>query len=1076
MNQKEATKSIVTLFLILLLLPYSVNAEIIENRTSGTLRRYDTETKTGVLSLTQSKYMLDEYGNWVDWNNIISSQWTNDPEEGIIEYTKINNYSFSLQFLARRISDGEIFTIAQVKTAYPQVTTSEFLQVGEYGHKHYINISDIPEEVLADYDMILRLRDHQGLNWSDVRRKGSTLIIKEELELRFKDLLDNRFTLTPENKTFWRIGNISANAKDHVVSLDPVLALITGSGLEVDVHADRVGGGNMPAYKFSGLDAIGGGQVINNATFTFDVHATFGGGFTSLAQINRLDQGSFQNWTEQECKDAGGTFIIDMDSNTSINRTESWVPAIFGVGQHGINAGEAVDTEYQAGNNNVSFIFNIDGSSNDYLGCGQTGEGLVLSVSGANGVKITDSTLANGRPKPELNITFSAAPVVGEILQVNITAPLPDINTTNTTIVIQYLPNSSIGFANTTAVVQNTTDNFQIRELNKSTIENNTVNSIEVNITQDGVYTVFIDIWNNASNALQAFSLNQTLRRDTTPPVPIDVTSPINSTLVAPVWFNLTAVDATSGIGSCWYSLDGGSNVSLTNSTGNWNSLVFPGVGSHNVEFFCNDTAGNINASVPVVFFTVPLEISLQAPGNEALLFGLPVDHIYNVTCSPGCANSSLLINNQTVLLDTSVTSGVNNTLSLTHNNTGVFNWTVEVCTTDGNCLNATNGEFNYTIIPANFSIQLFYEFNETNIDSVLEVRIRDPNSFALLQAVNTDSNGIATVNLTLGQVVIEAGFLSGSTLLNRRIFKTLVITDDFDPLDDNLALINGTGFGSINMFLPAPDNDVLLQTFILNDVTTNSDFSPANETILRIRKVINGTDVIMHQDFFDVESKLPAFLLADNKYKLTIESVAGGVRDLGFKVPSISGDEIILDVETEGVDRSVWVDTKDTATGSCTFNNVTLLLTCTFVDTAGKLTHSTLSVWKYAPLNYTLIHNNTITGSNNVHTFTLPDNSTEYFFALTVGSSPDDLVLSSGYLLGLGFESPFGMTGLISSGFFIGGAGLIGSFNPTASVVFVVIGFIVLIMFKVLSVTSIGTVTSLAIMASYIAWRLRKK
>ncbi|MBW6461429.1 MAG: hypothetical protein K0B07_00045 [DPANN group archaeon] len=84
----------------------------------------------------------------------------------------------------------------------------------------------------------------------------------------------------------------------------------------------------------------------------------------------------------------------------------------------------------------------------------------------------------------------------------------------------------------------------------------------------------------------------------------ITVHSPQNKSYGADsVWANLTLNKAGSW---CGYSLDGRLNVTMSNTSGNWNSLV-EGLSelTHNITFSCNDTLGNMNTSEVIVYFTV---------------------------------------------------------------------------------------------------------------------------------------------------------------------------------------------------------------------------------------------------------------------------------------------------------------------------------------------------------------------------------------------------------------------------------------------------------------------------------------
>ncbi|MEE8167760.1 MAG: Ig-like domain-containing protein [Candidatus Hydrothermarchaeales archaeon] len=87
---------------------------------------------------------------------------------------------------------------------------------------------------------------------------------------------------------------------------------------------------------------------------------------------------------------------------------------------------------------------------------------------------------------------------------------------------------------------------------------------------------------------------------DTRPKITIQ--NPINQSYTASsVWFNVTTDLEASW---CGYSLDGASNVSMTNSSGNWNNQAIVSNGKHNVKYYCNGTGGGMNASAPLTYFT----------------------------------------------------------------------------------------------------------------------------------------------------------------------------------------------------------------------------------------------------------------------------------------------------------------------------------------------------------------------------------------------------------------------------------------------------------------------------------------
>lgn len=111
---------------------------------------------------------------------------------------------------------------------------------------------------------------------------------------------------------------------------------------------------------------------------------------------------------------------------------------------------------------------------------------------------------------------------------------------------------------------------------------------------------------------------------DTTPPN-ITISSPLNTTYnSASQWFNLTASEALS---SAWFSLDGTANKTMTNSSGNWNyqnTSITEGI--HNIRFFANDTAGNLNNSLNnIIYFTIDTL-------SPSITIASPTNTTYNIT------------------------------------------------------------------------------------------------------------------------------------------------------------------------------------------------------------------------------------------------------------------------------------------------------------------------------------------------------------------------------------------------------------------------------------------------------------
>lgn len=146
------------------------------------------------------------------------------------------------------------------------------------------------------------------------------------------------------------------------------------------------------------------------------------------------------------------------------------------------------------------------------------------------------------------------------------------------------------------------------------TYSNGWYNSSSIYLTglSEGNHTIKIYANDSAHNL--ALNNSYVIWIDDTIP---DITknSPENATYsTASIIFNITATD-NSYINSCVYSLDGSSNVSLTNSAGNyWTKTSSVSENNHNVTFYCNDSANNFDSSTE--YFVVDLPVTTESSGS----------------------------------------------------------------------------------------------------------------------------------------------------------------------------------------------------------------------------------------------------------------------------------------------------------------------------------------------------------------------------------------------------------------------------------------------------------------------------
>jgi len=140
-----------------------------------------------------------------------------------------------------------------------------------------------------------------------------------------------------------------------------------------------------------------------------------------------------------------------------------------------------------------------------------------------------------------------------------------------------------------------------------------------------------VDLYNDGSGMTYVY-----FPADTTPPNVINNT-PLNQTYgTANINFNVTATDSSNTVSSCLYTLNGGTdNYTMTNVTADeWthtNSTMF--VGSHRVNFYCNDSYNNWNMTESVDFnIETSTTITLITPIDYFNTSSVVDDFNFNIT------------------------------------------------------------------------------------------------------------------------------------------------------------------------------------------------------------------------------------------------------------------------------------------------------------------------------------------------------------------------------------------------------------------------------------------------------------
>jgi len=312
-----------------------------------------------------------------------------------------------------------------------------------------------------------------------------------------------------------------------------------------------------------------------------------------------------------------------------------------------------------------------------------------------------------------------------------------------------------------------------------------------------------ITVWANDS----AGNSNSTIvywTRDTLLPT-LSISHPINKTYGAKwIWANVTL----DTLGSwCGVSLNGTANQSLSNSTGNWNlNPTVPAEGANWVQFFCNDTAGNMNVTSPVFFTvdTVPPSVNVTSPLNNSAVHGTQ-----NITIFVSDAN----LNSSTLFIN-----GSDPSLSAAPSCVGTINAT---CQFPVNTTNYTDGAYvvnasaNDTANNTGVSAPMFYTFDNT-LPSVL-----------IVSPVNTTYNVSIPLNFVANDTSISwCGYSldrSSNTTLPGCTNTTLDVTNG----GHNITLFANDSAGNMN------SSDTLYFSFdntipVISNISVNTTNSTA--------------------------------------------------------------------------------------------------------------------------------------------------------------------------------------------------------------------------------------------------------
>lgn len=486
-----------------------------------------------------------------------------------------------------------------------------------------------------------------------------------------------------------------------------------------------------------------------------------------------------------------------------------------------------------------------------------------------------------------------------------------------------------------------------------------------------------INVWANDSGGVWA-SATAYFTVDTTPPT-ITITLPGNTSYLSPlsVGLNTSADEATD----TWiYSLNGGGN-----NTYSPNTTITASIGSNNIVVWANDTAGNW-ATATAYFTTDNVTVINIGPVNDSTQSAATIGFIYFPNSSQYTwANASFYLDGSRVAGNSTALNNVaNNTINYTFAATGNFTWYVEACTAEAGCV--TSPIWDIEVSDGNVNIRVFDEATLALANDSAYVALLDPGNYQALYSGNA-TNGTITFQALARDYVLRAGHEDTPTYPYRRVRP---ITVAFD--------VNGNYTGDV--YTPPLSSTVVLDNLVLNDLT--GDFPPST-TLLRVKRYINSSAAVMHAEYFDIENKVPVYLIVDARYQITLLT-ATEERIHGWFIPESSGDVTIA------------VSARNYTLGQSIFDLVNWTISegsiiINFNDGSGGPTSVTVRMWNETDSNGTLLFTGSSTAASSSFSYDPPENmSIKINIDASTGIGPYNTTFVYDYFVGVDVRVSVGL------------------------------------------------------------------
>jgi len=309
-------------------------------------------------------YAQDNNGKWINASDVFYI--TKNGDDITFHYNGKDEY-YNITFEAGVIYNGNYHSFNNVMQSHPEMSISFPTEKHQTYWKYAVNISNISADIQPNIDFItLTYKEHYGFSLNDLKGAKKRFVVKK-MGLYFDDLL-NKYTVDLDltNRRIL-IGNITNNIENGNLYLDPTVKLQEANteNLEdvgtIKQQDIQYGSNSILGLAHDGTDAYRmiyikfnissiGGPVTNAMLYLKDNGLEAG---VENITIYELDN---QTWNEDDIwwnQSNMSSDIGSLISKTTLNATYDKLGTF-----HGFNVTSWVDSEYDSGKDNVSFVMN----------------------------------------------------------------------------------------------------------------------------------------------------------------------------------------------------------------------------------------------------------------------------------------------------------------------------------------------------------------------------------------------------------------------------------------------------------------------------------------------------------------------------------------------------------------------------------------------------------------------------------------------------------------------------------------------------------------------------------------------